>query len=350
MKKLAALTFLFLLYLHSFACTTFLLSKNGHHVFGRNYDWVTGNGMVMVNARGLLKSSLKKEGEPQATWTAIYGSITFNQYGKEFPTGGMNEKGLVVELMWLDETVYPAKDKRPSLGVLQWIQYQLDCAGTVAEVISKQQDVRIHNNVPLHYLVADATGAAATIEFLNGKMVVHQSRQLPFAVLTNSIYSEALTKTNDAVQKGKATSFNHNSLDRFATTCSMVAQFQKTDSKVPAVDYAFSILDKVAQGSYTKWTIVYDISKRQVHFLTDENRQRRSFSFSNINFNCGSSSIAYAFSDNSKGDITPLFKPISYLENEAVIRKSLLETGDRVSASENDIIETASLFLSPKCK
>jgi choloylglycine hydrolase len=29
------------------------------------------------------------------SWISKYGSITFNQYGREFPTGGMNEKGLV---------------------------------------------------------------------------------------------------------------------------------------------------------------------------------------------------------------------------------------------------------------
>jgi choloylglycine hydrolase len=26
-------------------------------------------------------------------WTSRYGSITFNQYGREFPSGGINEKG-----------------------------------------------------------------------------------------------------------------------------------------------------------------------------------------------------------------------------------------------------------------
>lgn len=35
--------------------------------------------------------------------TSKYGSITFNQYRKEFPIGGMNEKGLVIEALWLNE-------------------------------------------------------------------------------------------------------------------------------------------------------------------------------------------------------------------------------------------------------
>src|SRR6186997_948097 len=109
----------------SFACTTFFINKNGQMVFGRNYDWVTGNGMVCTNQRGLAKTSFKTKDGETVSWVSLYGSITFNQYGKEFPTGGMNEKGLVVELMWLDGTVYPKADNRAEISVLQWIQYQL---------------------------------------------------------------------------------------------------------------------------------------------------------------------------------------------------------------------------------
>ncbi|HEY0750007.1 MAG TPA: linear amide C-N hydrolase, partial [Chitinophagaceae bacterium] len=134
MKKLVAFVFLSAYSLSSFACTTFFLNKDGQLLFGRNYDWVTESGMVMVNARGMVKYGAKPNAA-NFNWVSNYGSVTFNQYGKEFPTGGMNEKGLVVELMWLDETEYPVRDKRHSLGVLQWIQYQLDCSQSVSEVI-----------------------------------------------------------------------------------------------------------------------------------------------------------------------------------------------------------------------
>ena len=83
----------------------------------------------------------------------------FNQYGKEFPTGGMNETGLVVELMWADGSKYPKPDSRPALGVLQWIQFLLDNYNSVEEVISSDSRIRISpDNPPLHYLVADASG------------------------------------------------------------------------------------------------------------------------------------------------------------------------------------------------
>src|SRR6187402_2640162 len=159
MKKIIALLFILLPISFSYACTTFFINKNGQLVFGRNYDWVTGAGMICTNLKGLSKTSMQTENGETISWVSKYGSISFNQYGKEFPTGGMNEKGLVVELMWLDGTQYPASDDRPAVGVLQWIQYQLDNASTTAEVIGSDKIIRINDKAtPIHYLVADATG------------------------------------------------------------------------------------------------------------------------------------------------------------------------------------------------
>src|SRR3954468_16115106 len=195
MKKMAALFLFFTLSLvfTTRACTTFFLQKNGQMVFGKNYDWMTGTGVVNTNLRNLAKSSLPLDGGSILKWTSRYGSTTFNQYGKEFPSGGMNEMGLVVELMWLAGSEYPAKDDRPGLNVLQWIQYQLDNCTTIDEVVATDKNIRIvSTGTPQHYLVADSKGGVATIEFLNGKMVVHRGNQLPYPVLANSTYESSL--------------------------------------------------------------------------------------------------------------------------------------------------------------
>ncbi|MET0752601.1 MAG: linear amide C-N hydrolase, partial [Pyrinomonadaceae bacterium] len=148
MKKFAtfALSFLLLsslLFQSAFACTTFCLKSNNEVLFGRNYDWMIGDGLVFVNKRGVSKTSTKEENP--AKWISKYGSLTFNQYGRETPMGGMNEAGLVIELMWLDGTKYPAKDKRPALDVLEWIQYQLDTSATTEEVLKNIENVRIED-------------------------------------------------------------------------------------------------------------------------------------------------------------------------------------------------------------
>ncbi len=214
----------------SVACTTFCINKNGHIVFGRNYDWVTDAGIVNTNQRDLFKTSMKAGDGETISWISKYGSITFNQYGKEFPTGGMNEKGLVVELTWLDGSRYPEKDSRPAVNVLQWIQYQLDNCATIEEVINTDTKLRIDGgSTPLHYLVTDAADNVATIEYLNGKMVVHKGNELPFAVLTNSTYAASAESANNFLKKKKEALPGNNSLDRFVKACGMIKQINETN-------------------------------------------------------------------------------------------------------------------------
>src|SRR5579871_2714145 len=131
---------------HATACTAFELNPQGgkHHVvFGRNYDWPVEVGLVLVNKHDMKKTALLMNGGRPATWTARYGSLTFNQFGRDLPNGGINEAGLVIEVLWLNETGYAAPDKRPSLNALTWIQYQLDTAASVADVLASDRQVRV---------------------------------------------------------------------------------------------------------------------------------------------------------------------------------------------------------------
>jgi penicillin V acylase-like amidase (Ntn superfamily) len=245
MRKVIALCFIviFASPIVTNACTTFFINKNGEMVFGRNYDWITASGMLCSNLRGINKTSMKTDDGTTIAWTSKYGSLSFNQYGKEFPTGGMNEQGLVVELMWLDQTKYPKADKRPAIGVLQWIQYQLDNCSTIDEVIATDKIVRIASvgTTPLHYLIADARGKVATIEFLEGKLTVHRDDQVAIPVLTNDIYGLSATAYLAASTMGaaKPISLGNNSLDRFSQACNMVDDFRKSNSNTESADRLF---------------------------------------------------------------------------------------------------------------
>jgi penicillin V acylase-like amidase (Ntn superfamily) len=334
MKKYLLLLLVLLCCCYGNACTTFLLSKDGKLMFGRNYDWITGAGIVNTNQRGLFKTAAEKN-QKTMSWVSLYGSITFNQYGKEFPTGGMNEKGLVVELMWLDGTKYPATDQRPAVGVLQWIQYQLDMHATVDDIINSDKKIRISDEAtPLHFLIADAKGNAATIEFLHAKMVVHKDNQLPFAVLTNDTYAKSIT----AVEQTNATGDmpGNNSLDRFVTACKMVDDVKTVDSKLPLQDYAFSILDKVSQGDFTKWSIVYDISNKKVYFKTADFQSVKSFSLNSFDFNCTATAKMFNINQAVDGDIAAKFTLPNKTIKRAVLEKAIKESQEYVTISETE--------------
>ena len=341
MKKVTALLFVIIFSANlSFACTTFFINKNGQMVFGRNYDWVTGNGMVCTNQKGLSKTSVKTNDGKTISWISLYGSITFNQYGKEFPTGGMNEKGLVVEMMWLNGTKYPNADERPAIGELQWIQYQLDNCSTVEELIASGSSLRIANKetTPLHYLVADATGNVATIEFLDGQMNVHKGSDLPFPVLTNDTYSSSFEQIKTtSIPPG---SISNNSFDRFTRACNMITQFQKATVTTSAIDYSFTILDKVAQGSHTKWSIVYDLNNKKIYFKTLDFSPIKNIAFESFDFNCNVISKTWDMNQLGEGNTANLFIDFSLEMNSHLVNKSCDESSSEFTVSEAGRKET----------
>ena len=168
------------------SCTTFCFPTENGWVYGRNYDWMADDCLIMVNKRDMTKRAATEDNP--LTWTSRYGSVTFNQYGREFPLGGMNEAGLVIECMWLEQTEYPVADARKGIGELQWIQFQLDTSASVAEVIASSARARItlFRTFPLHFLVCDRQGDAAVIEYLEGVMRVYTGSDLPYTALTNN--------------------------------------------------------------------------------------------------------------------------------------------------------------------
>src|ERR1051325_5244663 len=189
MRRILALAIL-LGSLPAFACTTFVLEGGNRIYLGRNLDWDWEDGIVVVNQRNVQKRAFVMSTNA-VKWISKFGSVTFDQFGRELPFGGMNEAGLVVENMWLDETQYPKTDARPEINMLQWIQYQLDNFSTVQQVIESDKKIRLENTpvrARIHYLVCDAQGDSATIEFLNGEMKVHHGKELPYRALANDPY------------------------------------------------------------------------------------------------------------------------------------------------------------------
>ena len=317
---LSLLVLLCLSFNQALACTTFCLKKNGEVLFGKNYDWMVGEGLVFVNKRGVAKESNAEDRANPARWVSKFGSVTFNQYGRENPSGGMNEAGLVIELMWLDETRYPTADTRPTVGTLEWIQYQLDTSATVAEVIANSGKIRISSLVPLHYLVNDKAGNTATIEFLNGHLVAHRGETLPFAALANDTYAKSLdySKTT-SVEKARTKS----SLDRFVRASQKTAEFdKKTQSETEAISYAFEVLSSVAQEGSTQWSIVYDQKRGRIHWRTLQAPHIKTIDTKAFEYSCGTAVKLFNMNAKDSGDVTAKFVDYTQKANRDLIERA----------------------------
>ncbi len=296
------------------ACTTFALDGPEGPVVAKSYDWHTEDGLLIANPKGLRKSALVLSGSPAAAWVSKYSSLTFNQYGHEFPNGGMNEAGLVVEIMWLDQTQHEVKDQRPAINELQWIQMQLDLHGSVKEVVAHLSEVRVEGvSGKVHYMVCDKSGACATVEHLGGRLVLHKSVR-PRA-LTNHPYAVSVAHLKKAgAIKGRG------SLARFVRAAR--ASSGTYAAPVPA---AFEVLKSVRIPGYSKWWIVYEPAALKVHFATAQSRSVKTVSLREAMPACaqGPQAMPMAISG-------PLvFTPLSAEQNQGLVRASLAKSRDK---------------------
>jgi choloylglycine hydrolase len=276
-----------------------------------------------------------------------YGSVTFNQYGKEFPMDGMNEAGLTVALMWLDGTEYPPADARPRLGVLEWIQYQLDNHGSVAELIANAESVRIEGGSPLHYLVSDRTGASATIEYLDGRLVTHTGSALRSANLTNSRYDDSLAYLRGFTGFGgtKKMPSGSGSLERFARTAMLMNQAPGAQTGSAR---AFSILDSVAQGN-TRWSVVYDAKNGRLSWKTRTSPAVKTLAYADVDFACNATLRGIDANSPASGDVAPMLDARTPAENLAQLVHAYASTSFLRTVSREYIERVAAHGWSSGC-
>jgi choloylglycine hydrolase len=251
--------------------------------------------------------------------------VTFNQISREFPCGGMNEAGLVVEVMVVLTPSKAKPDMRPVITTLQWIQYQLDNYATVAEVVAHASDlcIREQASVPLHYLVGDETGAAATIEVFRGKVVCHTGADLPVKVLTNDNYRRSYyaMRRFQNFNGDQPEPLDRGSLIRFIRASRRVEEF--TPRSVPeAVDYAFETLHIAFMADRTKWTIVYDIAGRRIYFRTYTRPDIRYVDLGPLDFSCRTPVQMMDINKRAAGDVTGKFMNYTSEANRELVGKA----------------------------
>jgi penicillin V acylase-like amidase (Ntn superfamily) len=325
-----------------YACSTFRLAQDSVVVFGNNYDWHIDDGMVLVNKRGVQKTAVADSNPAQ--WVSRYGNVTVNQYGREMPHGGINEAGLAIGIMWLQETAYPRPDRRQAIGELEWVQYQLDNCATVAEVLATDSLIRIapRGPAPIHFFVCDASGAYAAVEFLNAKTVHHTGHAMPVPVLTNNTYTESLGSFNWFAGGGVPLPAGGASLARFTRAAHLLGKSTPSDTG-EAVARAFEILDNIAIRNYTAWSLVYDLKGRCMHLRTRRSPKIRSVCLDRMSFSCDKPVLMIDINARRNGDIAGAFAAYRTDANIALMKRTFAKTEFLSAMSPEEIIFNANL-------
>ncbi|MFC3115108.1 linear amide C-N hydrolase [Cellvibrio fontiphilus] len=227
-------------------------------------------------------------GENSIRWTSRYGSIVTSSFGVG-SSDGMNEQGLVANLLWLAESQYPEFDgRKKGLTVAAWVQYVLDNYATVEEAVKalrKEPFVVVSANIPgtdrfatLHLSLSDAKGDNAILEYIEGKLVIHHD--MSYQVMTNSPIFEKQLALNEYWRDIGGTVMlpgTNRAADRFVRASFYVNAIPQTSDSRLALASMFSVIRNASVPfgisspqepniSSTRWRTVADHKNRVYYF------------------------------------------------------------------------------------
>ncbi|TBM99392.1 linear amide C-N hydrolase [Hyunsoonleella flava] len=262
------------------ACSAFMCRAKNSVYFAKNFDWQHSHSYIIKNDKNIFKNGYNFKGDNTVSWTSKYGSLTFNQIGKEFPFGGMNEAGLVVKQLWnQDDCEYEVFEHSKTISELEWIQYQLDNYASVDEVLyALKQLTIIPVMAKVHYFIADTSGKSAIIEFINGKTVVIESSD-NHQLITNSNYKNS--QNYWATHKNNLDKTSGSSLDRYCHLTKSISELNLDDSVDPKALFKTLLPTRTTQ---TQWSIVYDITAKEIQFLSRNNPNVKTVKLHDFNF------------------------------------------------------------------
>lgn len=300
------------------ACTVMRLNFDGRLLVARNHDWYFGNGLLVVNQPGIRKTAISAV--RPAKWVSKYGSVSFVQFGREIPFAGMNQQGLTVDLLQLDEARFPVPDQQTSVNVVQWVQFQLDTAKNVDEVVASLGQVRPAPMMPtierVHYFVTDASGDVAVIEFLGGRPVIQRGTEAAKCALANSTWSDSFRMLNKNRRSG--------SDRRYASAVESVRQIPDTKNKDEQVEYGFDSLKLVSQRS-TQWSIVYEPKEHRLWLETRAATQRRWIDLDDLLFSVDEPTLIIDVNADHAGPLKPHLEPYTSKANGRLVNFAFAE-------------------------
>lgn len=299
-----------LLHAQALACTRVVyLGPEGRVLTGRSMDW----SLPMVSNLWVFPKGMERNGaagDRSVEWTSRYGSVIVTGYDIA-TVDGMNEAGLVTNLLWLVNAQYPEDDgETERLSLSLWAQYMLDNFGSVAEAVEHLRSRPIDlatGEVPgqpgrlttVHLSLSDASGDSAILEWLDGELMIHHSRD--YRVMTNEPRFEdqlAITRYWQGVNAREFLPGTSRASDRFVRASYYVDRVSQSDDPRVAAAAVFSVvrnasvpygisIENAPNLSTTRWRVVADHKERRYYVESAISPNLFWVDFKNLDFSEG---------------------------------------------------------------
>jgi Linear amide C-N hydrolases, choloylglycine hydrolase family len=248
-----------------YACTVFVaVGDPARPVVGRNFDWDPNPALLLVarprdgfdsislvdiSYLGFDAAHLDRLDDPAQRRALLKAPA--------LPFDGMNEYGLTIGMAAVDEGAAVRRPGAPTVGSLAVIRLALDKTRTVDEAVAllSSYEIDFSGGPPLHYLIADATGASAVVEFVAGRVEVVRGTGR-WQLMTNFHLSTASALTRQADWRWRTGS----------------ARLDQAGGRLDPAG-ALSLLHEVRQG-HTQWSVAYDVRAGTAAIVTSQKYDR----------------------------------------------------------------------------
>ena len=179
------------------ACTGIrIVAEDGTVVHARTLEFgVDLKSEVIMVPRGYDRTGTAPGGKPGMRWKARYASLGANGVGLPYIFDGLNEKGLAVGTFYFPTTAgymdFKPEDVDRTLAPWELGSWLLENFSDVEEVRANIGNVVVPAVMlkawgfvpPVHWVVHDATGKSIVIEYVKGRLNVHNN---PLGIMSNS--------------------------------------------------------------------------------------------------------------------------------------------------------------------
>ena len=290
----------------SIACSAFTAdTQSGDRVFGRNYDFSATNTAIVYTDPGEGRHA--SYSTIDLSFLGLDADKDVETIGQKFltlaapyvPLDGINDAGVACGIFMSYQgegkgTPTDTQTDRPDITSTTLLRLILDYADSVEDAVALAQQYDLHDSASscFHYMVADATGRSAILEWV-GTDADHDvdgtQRQLNVLwndtdVLSDSADWQVVTNFIKTPGYYDGTSAEMKGLDRYEH---LAAALRETDGIVADKDAAMDLLASVGRrtwdnddsNSNTVHSVVYDLTDKSVLWVGNEHYGEEAYTF-----------------------------------------------------------------------